>query len=245
MNDEHNELNDIILKRNDKSSTRKKMLIGVGTLVIIAIVIIFVMGRMSESTPGQLPQPEQLTQQPQPMPPVTASAAMTNTSVPDPGTQQHLDEVVERVKSEVQKEPVPLEQSDIVVIEAPSETETQAVETAPAAAPKHQVSAEPVPAVSTPMQKPAPTPAAKPAQPAYGDVYIQVGSFSRYQPQKTFLANIERSGYTYTMHRVVMNGKISNKVLVGPFKGRSDARAHLQDVRRKIEPGAFIYTIKP
>ncbi|MEJ2500843.1 MAG: hypothetical protein P8Y65_06935, partial [Campylobacterales bacterium] len=176
MNDEHNELNDIILKRNDKSSTRKKMLIGVGTLVIIAIVIIFVMGRMSESTPGQLPQPEQLTQQPQPMPPVTATDDVNaDAATADPDAQQHLDEVVARVKSEAEKEPVPLEQSEIVVIEEPSDTAAKPEETAPAAAPKSRVSAEPAPAASAPIRKPAPAPVAKATQPAYGDVYIQVG----------------------------------------------------------------------
>jgi len=244
MNDEHNELNDIILKRSGKSGTRKKMLIGIGTLVIVAIVIIFVMGRMSDSTPNQLPQPAQLTPQSPTLQPVTETETVPE-SVEQTEAQAHLDAVAERVKSQAEQAPVPLEQSEVVVIDETSEEAVQPAETTAPEAPQSTVSSEPVQTVNTPVAKPAPSPAPKTAQPAYGDVYIQVGSFSRYQPQKSFLANIERSGYAYTMHRVVVNGKISNKVLVGPFKDRSDARAHLQDVRRQIESGAFIYTIKP
>ena len=57
MKDEYSELNDIILNRHDKSDTRKKMFIGIGTLAIVAIIIVVIMGRISGSAPAQLPQP--------------------------------------------------------------------------------------------------------------------------------------------------------------------------------------------
>ncbi|MHC3994594.1 SPOR domain-containing protein [Thiomicrolovo sp. ZZH C-3] len=232
MPDEHhNELNDIILNRSARDGTRKKMLIGVGSLVIVAIVIIVIMGRMSGSAPVQVAHPE-LVSRPvaAPVTPpasVDAPAETAEAAEPEP-VPETLDEPASA--PEIAK-PVPIAQSDIIVID----------ETAPEVAPA------PAPApVVKPKPAPAPTPApAVAGHPAPGDVYIQVGSFSRYKPNRTFLDNIKRNGYDYTFHRVVINGATTNKVLVGPFKNRSDAKARLQDVRRKIESGAFIYTIKP
>ncbi|MBD3800357.1 MAG: SPOR domain-containing protein [Campylobacterales bacterium] len=213
MPDEHhNELNAIILNRNSRDGTRKKMLIGVGTLVIVAIVIIIIMGRMSGSAPLQVAHPEVVAKPiPSPVTPVASVNATTPAPEPEPAAEAPADPEIAH--------PVPIAQSDIIVID---ETEPEAV---PAPAPT------PAPAVA--------------GHPAPGDVYIQVGSFSRYKPNRAFLDNIKRSGYEYTFHRVVINGATTNKVLVGPFKSRSDAKARLQDVRRKIESGAFICTIKP
>ena len=39
----------------------------------------------------------------------------------------------------------------------------------------------------------------------------EVGSFSRYKPNRAFLDNIKRSGYEYTFHRVVINGATSRR----------------------------------
>ncbi|WP_345984392.1 SPOR domain-containing protein [Sulfurimonas sp. HSL-1656] len=229
MPDEHhNELNDIILNRNSRDGTRKKMLIGVGTLVIVAIVIVIIMGRMSGSAPVQVAHPE-VVAKPIPSPVTPAESVNATTPAPEP----EAEPAAEAPAVPEMAQPVPIEQSDIIVID----------ETEPEVVPEPK----PVPApVVKPKPAPVPTPApAVAGHPAPGDVYIQVGSFSRYKPNRTFLDNIKRSGYEYTFHRVVINGATINKVLVGPFKSRSDAKARLQDVRRKIESGAFIYTIKP
>ena len=237
MKDEYSELNDIILNRHDQSGTRKKMLIGIGTLAIVAIVIVIIMGRLSGSAPTQLPQPMLPSEQPKTV------TETPETAVPAPAAPQveaQLDAVAEKVKSADETRPVPLAESEIVVIdETTAPAPSEPVKTA-------QPSKTPAAAVPAPAKEvvQAPAPAAKAAVRA-GTVYIQVGSFSRYQPNDAFLGAIKRHGYDYTFHRVVVNGKISNKVLVGPFKDRADAVAHLSDVRRKIESGAFIYTVKP
>jgi len=239
MNDEYSELNDIILNRHDKSGTRKKMLIGIGTLAIVAIVIVFVMGRMSGSAPSQLPQTmPPAAQQAAPVSEVQPVTAVTPEEMPAQEMPEPEDEDQNAEESGVQQTPVPLAQSEVTVID---ETEE-----APEAPVKTEAEKLPVPeSVSkpAPVKKSAPTYSA-PKPVASGTVYIQIGSFSHYEPSKTFLANVERNGYSYKFDRVVVNGQIVNKVLVGPFKNRADAVAHLPDVRRKIESGAFIYTKK-
>lgn len=224
MSDEHNELNDIILNRTDRGDARKKMLIGIGALAIVLIVIVIIMGSISQ-TPTQLPAPA--------LPAQKAASSEAIPSYTDSVADAQLDAVAEKVKEQERDTEAATVQSDpdIVIIDDTSPT----VVSEPAKQPK--------PAVEEPKPEPAPKPAAATAAHT-GEIYIQVGSFSRYKPDPKFLDKIESSGYTYRFHRIVMSGKINNKVLVGPFKDRSDARANLEDVRKKIEPGAFIYTIK-
>jgi len=233
MKEEYNELNDIILKRDAGNSTRKKMLISVGALVLVAIVIIVIMGRMSDSAPmqpGMMPPPDEPALS---LPPSPAETAVPATpAVSDVPAASAPETQPEQSASENAPETAPSDQNDIVAVDREPET----------AAPKQSAAkpaAKPVaPAVTTKTPAPA-------ASPAPGDVYVQVGSFSRYKPNKAFLNNIKRSGYAYTFYRVTADGAVNNKVLVGPFKSRSDAKAHLTDIRRNIESGAFIYTIKP
>jgi len=73
-----------------------------------------------------------------------------------------------------------------------------------------------------------------------GAYYIQVGSFSKYEPNKKFLDSILTQGYKYKYHKVQRSGKTLNKVLVGPFPNESEARAALRTIRSKIEAGAFL-----
>ncbi len=242
MNDEYSELNDIILNRHKKSGTRKKMLIGIGLLAIVAIVIVVIMGRMSGSAPAQLAQslpsaPKPAAQQP------IASEVAPAPAEPAPAAVTQQPTGADASKSTVPQTPVSPAQGGVTVIdETQSHPTTEAPEHAPIKPVVTQPVAQPEP-VSPPVTKkvvtqPKPKPAVK------STIYIQVGSFTKYKPSRTFLAAIKRSGYDYTYHRVVLNGKIVNKVLVGPFKDREDALAHLADVRRNIEPGAFIYTKK-
>ncbi|ADN09453.1 SPOR domain-containing protein [Sulfurimonas autotrophica] len=70
--------------------------------------------------------------------------------------------------------------------------------------------------------------------------YIQVGSFSKYEPNKKFLKSITDLGYKYTYHKVKINAKTLNKVLIGPFKTQKEANNAKRVIRAKIEPGAFL-----
>ena len=78
---------------------------------------------------------------------------------------------------------------------------------------------------------------------ASGQYYIQVGSFAKKAPSKTFLNKITNRGYTYTFYEVKRSGKTLNKVLVGPFNTKSAAHEALPVIRKSVESGAFL--IKP
>lgn len=73
----------------------------------------------------------------------------------------------------------------------------------------------------------------------HGSYYVQVGSFSKYKPNKRFLKAITNKGYTYKFHKV---GTL-NKVLVGPFSNEKKARTALRAIRSSIEAGAFLTKI--
>ena len=70
--------------------------------------------------------------------------------------------------------------------------------------------------------------------------YIQVGSFSKYEPNKKFLQSITDLGYNYKYHKVTKDSKTLNKVLVGPFSTTTEAKDARRVLRAKVEPGAFL-----
>ncbi len=80
----------------------------------------------------------------------------------------------------------------------------------------------------------------KPQATATIKYYIQVGSFSKYEPNKKFLKSITNLGYKYRYHKVTVNSKTLNKVLIGPFKTQKEANDAKRVIRAKIEPGAFL-----
>ncbi len=73
--------------------------------------------------------------------------------------------------------------------------------------------------------------------------YVQVGSFSKYSPNKKFLKSITDKGFSYKFHKVTKNSKTLNKVLVGPFTKEEEARNALRVIRKSIESGAFLTKI--
>ncbi|QOP43807.1 SPOR domain-containing protein [Sulfurimonas sediminis] len=80
----------------------------------------------------------------------------------------------------------------------------------------------------------------KPHETSKVKYYIQVGSFSKYEPNKKFLKSITNLGYKYRYHKVTVNSKTLNKVLIGPFKTQKEANNAKRVIRAKIEPGAFL-----
>ncbi len=244
MHDETNELNDIILNRSERRDSRKRMIVGIAALTVVLILVVIVMGKISGSTPTRLPQPK---------PSVTTRSS--EASVPHDETDRRLTRVAETLRdraataaSSSSPEPVTVKplakasEDEIVIIDETAENRRVTTVPARPAATGPDSAKRPVSSRTSKTAKPA---RRNDSRPAAGDVYIQVGSFSRYKPNGSFLKKIENSGYHYRFHRVVINGQIKNKVLVGPFADRGEARRKLNDVRRKIEPGAFIYTIKP
>jgi len=213
MNDK-NELSDIVLNKNGSSSSNKKIILAVATLGIILIVVVMLMNSLSSQGTDNLPQ-----------------AVLP----PEPQTQTPIKEAVA-------EEPL---FEDVEVIEENSASDEDLDKIAQKL---KQESAEEEKAVITPKKAVVkktktvskPKAAVKPKTTARVKYYIQVGSFSKYEPNKKFLKSITDLGYTYTYHKVTQNGKTLNKVLIGPFTTQKKANNAKRVIRAKIEPGAFL-----
>lgn len=76
-----------------------------------------------------------------------------------------------------------------------------------------------------------------------GNYYVQVGSFSG-KPQEALLYKITRAGYHYKIITFPVNAKQISKLLIGPYRKRSDAVELLTSIRTRIQKDAFIAEIR-
>ena len=214
MNDK-NELNDIILNKGGSANSNKKIILAVATLGVILIIVVMLMNSLSSNGTDNLPQ-----------------AALP----PEPKAQVIEEDVNEPLFEEVE------------VIEEESNSDANLDEIAQKLKEESMQEQEEVIAVTPkPVQKVAPkkvTPkkvAAPVAKSTSGiKSYIQVGSFSKYQPNKKFLKSITNLGFDYKFHKVTKNSKTFTKVLVGPFSTSKAAKDARRVLRAKVEPGAFL-----
>lgn len=209
---ENNELNDIILNKGNSANSNKKIILAVATLGVILIIVVMLMNSLSSSGTDNLPQAV-LPPQPQ-------------TQVANETTQEPLFEEIEVVE-EADSEDANLEQI------AQKLKEESVVEEETIVAPVVQETPK--------VKKPSPQTVAKKQAPVVKSTsgvtyYIQVGSFSKYEPNKKFLNSIKNLGFNYKYHQV---NKL-NKVLVGPFNTQKEAKDARRVLRAKVEPGAFL-----
>lgn len=234
--EEKNELNDIILNRNNGNNGMKKVMLAVASLAILLIIVVVIMSSLNSEGTSNLPQPIEppnpaMAASPIEEDPLFEPVAITET----PAGEENLDDVAKKIKAQSQaaQESELIAGPEEIIEEEPTEVVVPA---------KYE---KPI------IKKPAVKPTAKAvvakkstAAPAVsGNYYLQVGSFGRYSPDTKFLKKITDSGYTYKLHDVVVNGKKITKLLIGPYATDKAARAELNNVRAKIEPGAFLSRI--
>jgi DedD protein len=214
-----NELSDIVLNKNGSSNSNKKTILAVATLGVVLIIVVLLM------KPGSSKQENMM----QPVPPKPQSKLLTNDdnaqeALADKDLQEPLFEEVEVIEES------PASEADLDKIAQKLKQESQVHEqksSAKKAVVKNKTKKE--------YKNASPASHTKKAV-AQAHYYIQVGSFSKYEPNKTFLNSITRLGYKYKYHKV---GKL-NKVLVGPFPSREAANKAKKVLRSKVEPGAFL-----
>ncbi len=219
--DEKNELSDIVLNKGGSSNSNKKIILAIATLGVVLIVVVMLMNSINSKGTSNLPQavlpPEPKAQ--------TASENELDKEplfedVPvvqeDTQDESNLDNIAKKLKEESATA-----QSE--VIEEPV---------------KHTIVAKETKAAEKKVQpkvtKKAPT-RVKTTPPSHA-YFIQVGSFSKYTPNKKFLNSITKLGYHYSYHKV----KNINKVLVGPFNTLKEAKKAKAILRSKVERGAFL-----
>lgn len=231
--EEKNELNDIILNRSNGNNGMKKVMLAVASLAILLIIVVIIMSSINSDGTANLPQavePPKITQN---ISPLEEDPLFEPVAVDElPSQEESLDQIARKIKEQSQEV-----ESENELISGPGEMieEEQTEVLVPS---KYE---KPVVKESAPVKK-----AAKPvpSSPAIkGDYYIQVGSFSRYAPDKKFLKKITESGYRYKLHEAVVNGKSLTKVLVGPYANDKAARKDLSVIRANIESGAFLSRI--
>jgi len=209
---ENNELNDIILNKSGSANSNKKIILAVATLGVILIIVVMLMNSLSSSGTSNLPQ---AVLPPQPKTETTAQR-----------TQEPLFEEIEVVEeadttnANLEEIAQKLKEESVVEEEVIEPVVTQA-------APKP---------VAQPVKKVAPKPAPVVKSSTAVTYYIQVGSFSKYEPNKKFLNSIKSLGFNYKYHQV----NALKKVLVGPFKTAKEAKDARRVLRAKVEPGAFL-----
>ncbi len=212
--DDKNELSDIVLNKGNASGSNKKIILAVATLGVVLIVVVMLMNSMNSGSTDNLPQAVL------PPKPQKETVQKTTNSEPlfeevqvmqdDSSSDADLDKIAQKLKQE-----------------SAAEEKIAPVKSAPV------VRKESVKKVSKPVKKRATV-----AQTATTSIkyYIQVGSFSKYKPNKKFLSSIKNLGFNYKFHKV---GTL-NKVLVGPFKTRKEANNAKKVLRAKVEPGSFL-----
>ncbi|MCD6191039.1 MAG: SPOR domain-containing protein [Sulfurimonas sp.] len=212
MNDK-NELNDIILNKGGSANSNKKIILAVATLGVILIIVVMLMNSLSSNGTDNLPQ---AALPPEPQAQVIEEDAdeplfeEVEVIEEESNSDANLDAIAQKLKEESMQEEV------IVVAPKPVKK----------IAPKKPVAKK----IAVPVVKST-------SGIAY---YIQVGSFSKYEPNKKFLKSITNLGFDYKFHKVTKNSKTFNKVLVGPFSTSKAAKDARRVIRAKVEPGAFL-----
>ncbi|PNV82129.1 MAG: SPOR domain-containing protein [Sulfurimonas sp.] len=217
--EEKNELNDIILNKSGSSVGNKKIILAVAILGVVLIIVVMLMNTLTSSGTDNLPQAV--------LPPQPQKEVKTQTDEPlfekvdvvqeAASENTSLDEIAQKLKEESTKESV-------------QAVEEESIKSAP----------------QTPKKVETKTATAQPkatAPASSGEFYIQVGSFAKYEPNKKFLDSILNLGYKYKFHKVTINSKTLNKVLVGPFSSEAEARKALASVKNSVEAGAFLTKI--
>ncbi len=216
--EEKNELNDIILNKGGGGAGNKKVLLAIATLAIVLIIVVVIMNRISTDSNEHLPQAV-LPPEPADTPALVEDDPLFEpvTVIEEkPAHSDNLDKITQRLKEESLSEKEKIVEETVVVVE-------------PVVKPTPK-----------PVAKPKPKPTPQPKAVTAGKYYVQVGSFSKYEPNKKFIKSITDNGYSYTYHKVVRSGKKINKVLIGPFEDEAAARKAIKVIRKKIESGAFL-----
>ena len=74
--------------------------------------------------------------------------------------------------------------------------------------------------------------------------YVQIGAFSK-SPNKTLLRKIGLKGFEYIIHNVTIKGKTYHKVLIGPYKNRSEINKVFGKIKKDLKkPNAYILRLK-
>jgi len=212
--EEKNELNDIILNKGNSAGGNKKVILAVATLGIILIIVVMLMNTLNSNEQTNLPKPV-------PLPKPQSVVSDTDNEVMNEPLFEDVEVVSEENTDDQSLDKIAQKLKEESLQETPSKPVAEKK-------PTKKVKASII------KKKEAKKPVAKKMN--GNSYYIQVGSFSKYKPNKKLFNSIEDRGYKYTLKKV----DSLTKVLVGPFANEREARGALRNIRSNIEAGAFL-----
>ena len=226
--DEKNELNDIILDKNGGVNKNKKIILASAVFGVVLIGVVLIMSNISSDGTDNLPKPVSIDEQKAKT--IQDSSSKSSSSLfeevevieEEPAYDSKLDLIAQKLKQESQEEVVEKEVIDNPIPSMDTSVKKDTV--------KHKEVAK---IKKTHNVK-------KHIAKKY---YVQVGSFSKYEPNKKFLKSITDRGFNYKYYKVNVNSQVLNKILIGPFRSEKDARVALKTIRKHIEAGAFLTKI--
>lgn len=235
--EEKSELNDIILNKSSASANSRRVVLAVATLGIVLILVVMLMNTLTSSNTDNLPQAVLPPEPHKETKAVAGEPLFEDVKVIQEANKESgsLDEIAQRLKQESTKEGTSTQQTaqaQQATLDAEKKIEQKKViEAKKVTPPKESVVEQKAPSSSSSSST---TPSG---------YYVQVGSFSKNQPNREFLDSITKLGYGYTFHKIANNATPLSKVLVGPFSNEAEARKALKNIRISVEPAAFLTKI--
>ena len=263
--EDNNNLQDILLDKNEeeKSGGIRKILIGIALLVIIFVVVLIVMKFLNSNDSSKNNDIADSLLLPTELP---ATNAPTNSSnelfeqVPIVSETTNSKDSFENIVNEYKNAQAAMDTTSNTItpvlppkVEEPfgsTDTGSKEVKKEPIkkVEPKKE-STEPKKAESkniapkkTEVKKETVKSSATSSLSLAKGSYIQVASVSKLDKNSALIKKLISSGYKYKTHEVVVNGNKVIKILIGPFG--SDLNSNMEKIRQNISSGAFVYRIK-
>lgn len=244
-----NELGDILLQNsnNDHQDNKKKYIVLGIALVLLFVITIVIIRLISTESSSNDAKPQEQT--------VLEQDKALNDDKIQQEYQQILNDKLKKVDGamtqlpdsanadiktlETQEESLPAKEEQVAnplnIKEEPATVEETEPETKPVAKAVKKEVAEPK---ATPTTKPTATKTQTTT--AAKGLFVQIGAYSQ-KPTDKFLSDIEEKGFHYKLYSVTVKGQELTKLLIGPFKSRTDAENNLSSIRKTFgAPGAFI-----
>lgn len=258
--EENNNLQDILLDKNEeeKSGGIRKILIGVALLVIIFVVVLIVVKFLNSNETKKGNDISDSLLLPAELPANTSNNSGSNDlfeQVPIVSDNSNSKESFENIVNEYKNAQAAMDTTpNMIVPVLPPKVEEPFGATAPAVKDNKKEpvkKSEPVKNVEPkkePAKKVEPVKKVEPKkEPATTSglakgTYIQVASVSKLDRNSALIKRITANGYKYTTHEVVVNGNKVVKILIGPFD--SNIESNIQKIRQDVSSGAFVYRVK-
>jgi DedD protein len=251
--DEKNDLNDILIKSNDKGNEGnfKNWILSIAGVLIIFIMGMLLFQLISEETPKKDSESTILPPVPPSEPTQELFEELPVGELSDELEEQEsteakesLDAMIRRIKEQKSVSSEPEEPAmDKLAKESIEESQPlPPVETKVNPTPVETVVETPKKVEPVPVKKAEVKPVKKVTKKVAPkkQYYAQVASLTKYAPNKKFLKSIKTAGYEYKIVEKNVKGIQVKRVYVGPFNSRGKANLELDNIRAKISTSAYV-----